>query len=92
MRVTVEVFGIVRDLVGGPTVELELPEPGTAGQALLALAARHPRLVGPVLEPDGAAPNPHYLLNLEGRRFLQDLEEPLPEGSHLLLLAAPAGG
>lgn len=88
---TVEVFGAVRDVVGAPAVELELPVPGTARQALSTLASRHPELVGLVLE-SGSQPNPYHLLNLDGRLFLHDLDQPLPEGCHLLLMTAMAGG
>ena len=92
VRVTVEVLGVVRDLVGGPFEELVLPEPGTTRQALGLLAALYPGLVGPVLEADGCTPNAYYLVNLEGRQFVQDLDEPLPEDSHLVLMSAIGGG
>jgi sacsin len=38
----------------------------------------------------GAAP--HYLLSLDGERFITDLGETLPNGTRLLLLSADAGG
>jgi hypothetical protein len=34
----------------------------------------------------------HYLLSLEGQRFLTDLDYPLQAQDHLLLLSADAGG
>jgi molybdopterin converting factor small subunit len=60
--------------------------------ALAAVAARHPALVGTVLAADGCTPAEHYLVNLDGRRFLHDLDEVLPDGSHVLLMSAVAGG
>lgn len=92
MSITVEVFGVVRDLLGGAAEQIEMREPVTARQALAMVAARHPALVGPVLEADGCTPTPYFLVNLDGRRFLDDLEERLPDGSHLLLLTALTGG
>ncbi len=94
MQVTLEVFGVVRDLLGGPAVTVELPASSTARHALAAVAARHPTMVGPVLEPGGHAPQEYYLLNLNGRRFLkgEELDEPLPEDAQLLLITAIAGG
>jgi hypothetical protein len=34
----------------------------------------------------------HYLLSVDGQRFLNDLGERLSAGTHLLLLSADAGG
>ena len=92
MAVTVEVFGAVRELIGAASARVDMQGPMTVRAALAALARRHPALVGPVLTADGCAPTDHFLLNLDGRRFLHDLDEVLPDGSHVLLLSAMAGG
>ena len=56
---------------------------------LAAIEHRYPRLA-PLLDNNRIAP--HYLLSLDGQRFLTSLTEPLPAGSRLLLLSADAGG
>lgn len=92
MTVTVEVFGIVRTVIGGTSARLEVAGPLTVRGALAAVAARHPGLVGLVLGPDGCTPLDPVVVNLDGRRFLHDLDEVLPDGSHVLLMSAVAGG
>ena len=44
MQVRVRLFAGTRDAVGASSVEVELPESATLGDAFEALAARHPRL------------------------------------------------
>lgn len=45
MRVRVRLFASLREAVGAPTLDLELPEGATAGAAWERLAAAHPALV-----------------------------------------------
>ena len=60
-------------------------------QVLRELAGKYPRLVGPVLEADGR-PTAAYILNLNGARFLSDLDEPLQSADELLLMSSLSGG
>lgn len=94
MQVTVEVFGVVRDLLGDRAVSVQLADASTARQVLQAVAIGHPALVGPVLEPDRGAPQAHFLLSLNGHRFLKgdDLDVALPKDARLALIPALAGG
>ncbi len=89
-----EVFGVVRDLLGDRSVSVQLAEASTARQVLKAVAIDHPALIGPVLEPDRGAPKEHFLLSLNGSRFLKndDLDVPLPDNARLALIPALAGG
>jgi len=59
-------------------------------EALAAVEHRCPKLVG-LLAASGRL-DPHYLLSVDGQRFLGDLGEPLRPGERLLLLSADAGG
>jgi molybdopterin converting factor small subunit len=84
---TVEFFGMPRQCtgcaqtaVGGETVVAILAE----------LEAAYPALTG-LRRSDGGL-SPHYLLSLDGVRFLTDPDERLDPGSRLLLLSADAGG
>lgn len=86
-RVTVEFYGVPRLRAG--RAELAV----TAGPVAAVLAAVEracPGLAGLVLP--GGRLDPHYLLSLDGRRFVTDWQEPLRAGERVLLLSADAGG
>jgi molybdopterin converting factor small subunit len=85
---TIELFGNARVLAGTASVEVSA---ATIRTALLELAALHHGLVGTVLTTDGS-PTPAYTLNLEGVRFVRDLDEPLAANDHLLLISSLSGG
>lgn len=84
-EVIVEFYGVPRQRAQ----RAELPvRATTAGEALQAVEAACPALR--VLERGALAK--HVRLSLDGRRFITDLGERLPEGARLLLLSADAGG
>jgi molybdopterin converting factor small subunit len=85
--VTVELYGVVRARAGRKEVCVRA---GTVSEALDALAAACPALAD-VRREDGRVA-PHYLLSLDGERFVSDLAQPLREGERLVLLSADAGG
>lgn len=85
-QVTVEFFGVPRQRAGRP--ELTVP-PGTVAEVLAAVERACPRLKGLVQVGRLA---PHFLLSMDGHRFIQDLRQPLRGGERLLLLSADAGG
>jgi molybdopterin converting factor small subunit len=86
-EVIVEFFGMARARAGRANLPLRA---ATARAALTEVRAACPGLAD--LCRAGGALAPHYLLSLDGERFLGDLDEPLPPGAHLLLLSADAGG
>lgn len=83
----VELFGVARARAGAQFAEVE---GGTLGEALRALAARFPNLEPEVLS--GGALTEHYVISLNGERFVRDPKTPLRPGDVLLLLGAQAGG
>jgi molybdopterin converting factor small subunit len=85
-QVTVEFYGIPRQRAG--RAELTVPA-GTVAELLAAVEGACPGLVG--LVRDGRV-SPHYLLSLDGRRFVTDLRQPVQPGERVLLLSADAGG
>ncbi len=87
MNVVVEFFGVPRARAGRN--ELELPT-GTVGEILTRIEAMCPGLKG-LRQADGRLA-PHYLLSLDGRAFLTDLNQSLSAGDRVLLLSADAGG
>ncbi|HJT75852.1 MAG TPA: MoaD/ThiS family protein [Gemmataceae bacterium] len=86
-RVTVEFFGIPRLRAG--RAEVTVPA-ATVEEALAAVERACPGLAG-LVRPGGRL-DPHYLLSVDGRRFVSDGREPLTAGERLLLLSADAGG
>ena len=86
-RVTVEFYGVPR--VRACRAEI-IVSASTVAEALGAVAFACPALVD-VVQCDGRLA-PHYLLSLDGERFLTDLNQPLSPGDRLLLLSADIGG
>jgi molybdopterin converting factor small subunit len=84
--ITVELFGIPRRRAGRAEVRLPV---GTVAETLRALEQTCPGLTG-LIEDNRLSR--HYLLSLDGRHFVSDLDLPLKPGAHLLLLSADAGG
>jgi hypothetical protein len=85
--VTVEFFGLPRARAGRAELTVEA---ATADKVLTAITEACPALAD-LHRPDGRLA-PHYLLSLDGERFITDLGETLPNGTRLLLLSADAGG
>ncbi|HYT93048.1 MAG TPA: MoaD/ThiS family protein [Gemmataceae bacterium] len=86
-QVTVEFFGVPRQRAGRAELVVE-----GANVAELLAAVEHacPGLKG-LVRPDGRLPL-HYLLSIDGQRFVTDMAEALPPGTRILLLSADAGG
>jgi molybdopterin converting factor small subunit len=85
--VTLEFYGLARRRAGRPELTVQA---GTVVELLAEARRQLPALAGVVL-PDGRL-SPHYLLSLNGQRFLDGTEHPLRPGDHVLLLSADAGG
>lgn len=85
--ITIELFGIPRARAG--LAELKVSA-ATVSDALGLLAEACPGLED-VLLPDGRLA-PHYLVSLDGKRFLTNLKQTLQVGDRLLLLSADPGG
>lgn len=85
--VTVEFYGVPRQRAG--VAELRVV-PGTVAD-VLARVTQHCHGLPELVNADGEL-LPHYLLSINGERFVTSLAEVLPAGSRLLLLSADAGG
>jgi molybdopterin converting factor small subunit len=83
---TVEFFGIPRQRAGVAETSLVAAD---VAELLAEMETRFPRLAP--LREEGRL-SPHYVLSLDGLRFLTSLDERLTPGSRLLLLSADAGG
>jgi hypothetical protein len=85
--VTVEFYGMPRQRAG--RAELRVPA-GTVADALAAVETACPELAG--LRQASGRLSAHYLLSLNGERFIKDFRQTLQPGDCLLLLSADAGG
>lgn len=65
---TVELFGMARELTGAAVVELALAEPTTRAGLIGALARAYPQLLDGVIDAAGGELVPPNLLLLDGRR------------------------
>lgn len=85
--IVVEFLGIPRHRAGRAELAVRA---ATVGAALTAVQQGCPGLAN-LLTSQGALA-PHYLVSLNGERFLHDPAETLLPGSRLVLLSADAGG
>lgn len=86
MTITVELYGMARARAGRAEMTVAAR---TAREALEAVGSHCTELAGLLA---GGRLAPHYLLSLNGERFVTDIDENLPSGARLLLLSADAGG
>jgi molybdopterin converting factor small subunit len=87
MSVTVEFFGIPRERAGTAKTMVTA---STLGSALLELGRSYPRFAESCLHSGELAKG--YVVNLNGERFVTDIDTPLRSGDAILILSADAGG
>jgi len=92
MKLTVEFLGLARRLTHTKKSVLETDDRATLRDVLCRLAAEYPALVGRVIDPETYELVPSYMLNLDGRRVVKDLDEHPRDGQHLILMFVEAGG
>jgi molybdopterin converting factor small subunit len=92
MRITVELFGHPRQLAGEKEVTFELSEDARVRDVIARLTERFPALLGQVFEAETLELAPTYLLNIDGRRAVNDLDMKPEDGQHLLIFFVDAGG
>lgn len=86
-----ELFGMARELVGAPSVELDITGPATLRALLAELARRYPQLDEAVLHPTTHVPlEPNFVL-LDGQR-VHAFDDEISEGDRPCLLFLPSGG
>ena len=90
MGIRVEFFGVARQRAGTATVVVPVAGAVTLGFLLARLAVEFPQWASECL--DGDRLRPGYIVNVDGDRFVRDLEEPLEDETSLLIMSADAGG
>ncbi|MGI6368410.1 MAG: MoaD/ThiS family protein [Anaerolineae bacterium] len=92
MHLTIEFLGLARELAGQSEGVVALPDSATWRDLFCGLAQQFPALVGPVIVPDSCSLTDAYMLNIDGRTIVRQLDEPVQTGRRLLLMFAEAGG
>ncbi|MCA9075357.1 MAG: MoaD/ThiS family protein [Planctomycetaceae bacterium] len=87
MSITVEFFGLARKRAGVASIEIDAHTIGTAFDVLESLL---PKWADACLD-DGHLKR-SFLANVNSRTFVNDRNQPLQDGDHLLILAADVGG
>jgi hypothetical protein len=85
--VTVELLGMARFIAGRSELRAE---GRIVGDLLRSVIEQCPPLAGLLTQAGGLSK--HYLISFEGQRFVDDVAEPVPAGSRLLIVGADAGG
>lgn len=92
MEVTVSLPSALQPYAGGST-EVTLQGPTSVGEALCALAGRHPGVIDRVMDERGLV-RQHVNVFVDGDeiRFLDGMRTPLREGSSIVIVPAVSGG
>jgi len=92
MQLTVEFLGPSRRLAQTKEAAIEVDDRATYRDVLRHLAARYPQLVDSVILPTTFDLSPAFMLNVQGRRSITDLDEPAEDGQRLIIMIMEAGG
>lgn len=92
MKLRVEFLGLSRRLAQTKESLVEVDDRATLRSVVRHLAARYPALVGPVIVPDSFDLAESYMINIDGRRAVTDLDQPARDGQRLILMFVEAGG
>ena len=92
MQLVVEFFGMARRLAGAKETTVELPEGATLRDVARAIGRRHPKLVGPLIEPHSSDLAEPYVFSHDGRFVSPTLDVAVEPGERLVLMFPPAGG
>ncbi len=92
MKLTVEFMGPPRRLAQCKSSLVTVPDQATLRDVLRQIGERFPALVGPVIVPETHDLVSAYMLNIDGKRAVQDLDLPAEEDQRLYLMFLEAGG
>lgn len=92
MILTVEFLGLSRRLTQVKDCLVVLDGQASFRDVLRYLASRFPALVGPVILPGTFDLSLSYMINVDGRQVVKDLDTPAKDNQQLLLMFTEAGG
>jgi molybdopterin converting factor small subunit len=87
----IELFGMARELIGEPRIDVEIETPATVDKLIDALARSYPQLLGIVIDHDRSSLVEPNVLLLDGRRS-PGRDELFDERDRPCLLFVPSGG
>ena len=91
MRVIVEVYGRLRELMGWRKTEVHLPEDSTLNDLIDLLITQRPELQDELFEGHSLKSYVKVLINGRDCRFFQELSTKLEDG-HVVSIFPPSGG
>lgn len=91
-RLVVEFFGPAREIAGVAEAEVEVKAQATVRDVLQALAASYPELLVTIIDAARWELKPNFLVNLDGRMMIKNLDVLPPHGARLMLMSALVGG
>jgi hypothetical protein len=86
-----ELFGMARELIGAPVIDVGVGSSATIDGLVYALARAYPQLVGVVIDADRSALIEPNVVLLDGRRAPEG-NESFDESDRPCLLFVPSGG
>lgn len=94
LQMKINLYATLRKVVGGKTIELDLPSPVTVQQMLATLLDRFPGLRHEMIGPDGALyPHVHVFINGRDAQYLaQSLDTPLDPADTVNIFPPVGGG
>lgn len=92
MKISVELFGLAKRIVGEKKIEIELKDKNTLKNLTQELIKKYPKLLGKVIKEKTLKTIAPYMFNLDGKQAISNLELELKEGDRLLLLFVTVGG
>jgi molybdopterin converting factor small subunit len=92
MMLTVEFLGTSRRLAQTNHSQVALRDRASYRDLLRHISFAFPALLGPVILPDTFDLTPSFVLNVDGRRAVTDLDTPAQDGQRILLMFVEAGG
>lgn len=92
MDLNVEFLGLARELAGTKSCSIRLEGGATFRGLVSSLAQSFPSFIGQVIDGSSWELTPAFMLNINGRAVVTDLDAPVSDGQRVLLMFAEAGG
>lgn len=90
--ITIDLFGSARLLTDKSKVYISCTRATEIRKILQKLAEAEPKLVGTVISDDGNSLIKSFTLNLNGARFISNMDEIIAPGDNVLIFSSQSGG
>lgn len=92
IKCTVELFGLLGGIAKKKEVEIILKEGCNCEDVIITLGRYVPGLIGLAISREGKALLTPYVMNINGRLFIDDFKHCIRDGDRVLLMYPPSGG